>query len=128
MLQSLRSVTALLSPGAILLFAACGIAQADDFDDASNAMCEHVKACAIKNMGEVPPEMMAMVQQSMGNMCQQVRTANPYTQNMRKGHPMYKHATACMRSMTKLSCEVILDGDPETPECEKAEKEAKKYE
>lgn len=119
----------LLLASVTLAIFASNTAIADEFDDASNAMCEHVKACAMQeiDMSSIPPEMVPMVTQSLNNMCQQVRTANPYTQNMRKGHPMYQHATACMNSITKLSCEDIMEDDRQTPECKKAEQEAEKY-
>lgn len=108
-----------------------GSAQADDLDEASLAMCEHVKACAVKNMQGaegMPPEMHAMMMQSMNSMCDQMKAENPYS-TIPKGHALYDEATACMRSMARLSCDELMnDTGRQTAECDAVEKAAQQYE
>lgn len=90
---------------------------ADEYSEAANAACNHMRQCAKQNMGDIPPEYRAMVEQSLASMCQNLPSAENVP-GFGPQHPMYAPAVACMRSITRLSCQQHEDG-VSTPECDK---------
>lgn len=105
---------------------AAGSAQADPYTDSATAACEHVKGCALAQMGEIPPEMRPMIEASLGNMCVQMQQPQSYAGFSQK-HPLYQPATECMRSISALSCEALTSGDGETPACKRLNEAAEAY-
>lgn len=100
---------------------------ADNYTDASLALCEKVKSCAIAQMGEqdVTPEMQKMIQPMLDNMCANMSASMP---EVAKEHALYKPAMACMNSLEALSCEQMQEGTgSETPACKEYEALAEKY-
>ena len=100
---------------------------ADEFADASLALCEKIKACAIAQMGqhEITPEVRQMMQPMLDNMCNQMAME---VEAVASGHALYKPALACMQSMEALTCaDMQSEGGPQTPACKEYEKLAEKY-
>ena len=98
-------------------------ARADDLTTASLDLCEKVKSCAVAKIAEkdLTPEMQQMMQPMLDGMCANMQSRFV---EVPTGHPMYKPALACMRSMEeKLTCENMQDPEEmKTPECEEYEK------
>jgi hypothetical protein len=112
---------------AALLALPLQFALADDFADATKALCEKVKKCTLQSMGEenIPPGMRDMITQSMDSACADMQ--QQFNPAMRQ-HELYKPAMACMRSMAALSCDTLMNDDNETRECKEYEKRRKAYE
>ncbi|MEM9255593.1 MAG: hypothetical protein AAGA91_09095 [Pseudomonadota bacterium] len=94
-------------------------AQAEELTEAALGLCERVKACSIEQLQEeeLTPEMRQMLQPMLDNMCEQVKGNMG---DVPTGHALYKPALACMQSMEKLSCEVLMSPDQEpTAECQR---------
>lgn len=100
-------------------------AHADTYTDAAQAACEHVKACAIQQMGDVPPEMRPMVEASLESMCTQMQKPEGYD-GFSQNHPLYEPAIDCMDSISAMSCDTFSSGE-QTPECQALEKASEKY-
>jgi hypothetical protein len=93
-------------------------ALAEEFTSAAMGLCEKVKSCAMQQLAseELTPEMRQMMQPMLENMCANMQ-AN--IGEVPTGHPLYKPAIACMRSMEQLSCERMQDSEGmQTPECD----------
>jgi len=102
-------------------------AVADDYSDASLALCEKVKSCALAQMDsqEVTPEVRQMMQPMLDSMCTSMLASVP---EVAKSHAMYEPAVACMKSLDALSCEEMQgDGGSKTAACMEYEKMAEKY-
>jgi len=102
-------------------------ASAANFKQASMALCEKVKSCAMAKMDqkEMTPQMRQMLEPMFETMCESARN---YVDEVATGHEMYPVAVACMNSMSNLSCEQMETLDQNaTPECAKYEAMAKKY-
>lgn len=103
-------------------------AAADEMSDARDALCEKMKGCALEQMGDaegMTDQMKTMIMQSLESMCDGLERNYAAVQ----GHPLYQPATACMRSMSTLSCGELQQGDDaQTTECASFREEAKKYE
>ncbi len=100
-------------------------AQADTYTDAAQAACEHVKACAIEQMGDVPAEMRPMIEASLDGMCLKMQKPEAYD-GFSRNHPLYDPAIDCMESISAMSCDMFSSGT-QTPECEALEKASEKY-
>lgn len=101
---------------------------ADDMAESYNMMCEKMKSCAMKNMGEVDlaPDMRAMITASLEGMCVSLQQQ---FDGVASNHPLYGPAAACLKSMTGLSCDEIENmEDSATPECAHYEKMVETYE
>ncbi|MFT6550850.1 MAG: hypothetical protein ACJA1I_000881 [Zhongshania marina] len=110
-----------------VFFAVSGSVQADDLGESYNIMCEKMKSCALKNIGEadLTPDLRAMVMASLEGACVSIQQQ---FNNVATVHPLYGPASACMKSMTALSCEQIENmSDEKTPECARYEKMAESY-
>ena len=99
---------------------------ADELADSMRGYCNKMKQCAKAQMSEedmqgMPADMMAMMQQSLDNMC--VGMMESYDKAL-KNHDLYEPALACYQSMEKQSCDEI---DGETTACKRFEKLAEKY-
>lgn len=111
----------------LALFVCAGAVQAGSLEDSYELMCEKMQSCAVKSIAatELPPEMRAMVLQSLEGACvgiQQQFSA------ITKAHPLYESASVCLKSMASLSCEEIENqGERSTPECARYEKMAENY-
>ncbi len=115
MLKAILQIFAL----SLLPFAAT---QADDLADAANDLCEKVKSCAMAQMStqELTPEMKQMMEPMLKNMCVQMRENFVSAPT---GHPVYKPAVACMRSVEQLNCNELQSKlDMKTEECKEYEK------
>ena len=109
--------------GAILSFSTT----ADEYSDATLALCEKVKSCALEQMGqqEITPEIRQMMQPMLDNMCSQMAVE---IEEVASGHAMYKPALACMQSMAAISCSDMQSQDgPQTAACKEYEALAEKY-
>tara|TARA_R110001592_G_scaffold28990_11_gene105578 strand:- start:3586 stop:4110 length:525 start_codon:yes stop_codon:yes gene_type:complete len=126
--RGVSTVRALYAAGFGILLGVSLQLQADDMADSYNKMCEKIKSCAMKNMGQVDlsPDMRAMVTASLDGMC--VSLQQQFDGVVSK-HPLYSSAAACLKSMTGLSCDEIENmEDSATPECARYEKMAENYE
>ena len=102
--------------------------QAQKMTEASLALCEKVKGCALEQLAqeEMAPEMRQMMEPMLNGMCQAVRAQ---ITEVPSGHPLYGPALACMESMTNLSCADLQSGEEiSTPACEEYRAQAEKYE
>ncbi|WP_269617820.1 hypothetical protein [Zhongshania sp. BJYM1] len=111
-----------------VVFVASSQVQAGDLSESYNVMCEKMKSCAMKSIGEadLTPDMRAMITASLENTCQSIEQQFP---SVAAAHPLYGPASACLSSMGKLSCDQIENmGDTSTPECERYEKMVENYE
>lgn len=111
----------------VALLATAIPALADDLADAAVDLCEHVRACTLAQMDQqqVTDEMRQMVEPMVANMCNAMRQQ---VGNAPEGHPLYEPATTCMRSMSRVSCAEMQNGDNmQTPECQEYEKLAQSY-
>ena len=100
---------------------------ADEYTDTSLAVCEKVKACAVAQMGEqeITSEVRQMMQPMLDSMCTSMLASVPVVAT---GHPMYKPAIACMKSLDELTCEDMQSEDgAETAACMEYTKMAEKY-
>ena len=112
---------------AVLAAALAGPLAADELADASRALCDNVKSCALEQMAsqELTPEMRQMMEPMLANMCTQM---NSEIEEVPTGDGLYKPALACIRSMQSLTCEQLQDGtgmQTQTPECQEYEKLAR---
>ena len=102
-------------------------AAADDYKDASLALCEKVKACALVQMDsqDITPEVRQMMQPMLDTMCTSMLASVP---EVAKDHPMYEPAIGCMKSLGGLSCEEMQEeAGAKTAACTEYEKMAEKY-
>lgn len=120
--QSLRKLFLPVLAWALLPVAG---AHADTYTDAAQAACEHVKECAIEQMGDVPAEMRPMIEASLDNMCVNMQKPEDYD-GFSKNHPLYEPAVDCMESISAMSCEEFSSGS-QTPECQALDKASEKY-
>lgn len=108
-----------------LLSALCVNSVADDLGDAARGLCDAVKSCALEQIAreDLTPEMQQMMEPMLENMC---TTMQANVQQVPAGHPLYKPAVSCMRSLESLSCEQMQALDrTTTPECQEYEKLAR---
>jgi len=103
-----------------------GVASADAYADAAKAACERAKSCAMQQMGDVPADMRPMIEASLNSMCLGLPQAGDW-EGFSPSHPLYRPATACMKSIAALSCDAFAEGDGETPECRALDKAAAAY-
>ena len=102
-------------------------AVADDYKDASLALCEKVKACALVQMDsqDITPEVRQMMQPMLDSMCTSMLASVP---EVAQDHPMYEPAIACMKSLDGLSCEEMQgEAGAKTAACMEYEEMAEKY-
>jgi hypothetical protein len=104
-------------------------AAADEFADASAALCEKMKTCAAAQMGDIDnmsDAMKAQIMTSLEGMC--IGIDQSYSA-FRTYNDLYVPATACMKSMSELSCAELEAGEKDaTPQCAAFREAAKKYE
>lgn len=108
---------------AIVAFSVYPTSQAiadDAYARESEAACNHIRQCASTQLENIPPEYRDMMKQSLDAMCQSLPSGNAIS-GFGPEHKLYAPATACMRSISRLSCSEILDDGASTPECEKLE-------
>lgn len=94
---------------------------------ASDKLCQKVKQCTFEQMQReqgITPQMRTMVEGMLSSMCENLMEFNEADTY----HELVEPATACMDSMSALSCEDIEENDMQTAECEEYEALAKKYE
>lgn len=104
------------------LFAWAASLQAGSLEDAYELMCEKMQSCAVKSIevSDLPPEMRAMVLQSLEGACMGIQQQ---FSGITTAHPLYGSASACLKSMASLSCDEIENqGERTTPECARYEK------
>ena len=99
---------------------------ADELADSLKGYCNKMKQCAKAQMSEedmqgMPAGMMAMMQQSLDNMC--LGMVESYDKAV-KNHDLYEPALACYQSMEKQSCDAMED---ETAACKRFGELADKY-
>lgn len=96
------------------------------FSTEISALCEKTKSCAIAEMKKsLPPNMQEMAMGMVSQACVSIEQSYAYLENGEHAD-LVDSATACMKSMSSLSCEELMD-DPETQACKDYEEEAKKY-
>lgn len=110
---------------AAFVFSSQAIAESE-FATEISALCEKTKSCAVAEMKKsLPPNMQEMAIGMVSQACASIEQSYAYLENG-KHADLVDSATACMKSMSSLSCEELLD-DPETQACKDYEKEAEKY-
>ena len=112
----MRPRTALIT--ITLLAVAIVPAWAEDLAQASETLCEKVKACALAQLGEedITPETRQMMQPMLDTLCANIRSQ---VSQVPADHPHYAPALACTRSIEALSCdEMMITERLETPACE----------
>ncbi|MBL1319525.1 MAG: hypothetical protein COA63_000500 [Methylophaga sp.] len=114
---------------AILLLNAIQTASADTIDQQSLQLCEKIKSCALAELEghDMSADMKSMVLSSMDGMCQAMATEFS-NDSIKEYDDLRKQATACMTSLSALSCPQLMDGATDTPECVALEKSAAEYE
>ena len=113
-----------LAIGCIGLMSVAGTASAmDNFDEASQQLCEHLRECTLKTMdAESNANMRKMVDGMVQGMCKKMTR-----QFKVEGYEDIRNsAAACMRSMTEQDCDA-LDSSTSTPACREYEKMAETY-
>lgn len=107
-----------------LALSAGSAAANDNFEQASQLLCEHIRECTLQTLDaqKTDSNMRQMVDGMVKGMC------NNMTQRFRiEGYADIKNsAAACMRSMTEQDCD-SLDSGTSTPACREYEKMAEKY-
>lgn len=97
-----------------------------EFSAEISALCEKTKSCAIAEMKKsLPPNMQEMAIGMVSQACASIEQSYAYLENGEHAE-LIESATACMKSMSSLSCEQLM-GDSETQACKDYEKEAEKY-
>ena len=89
----------------------------NELQQAADALCENVRSCAMASVRQedMTPEMRAMMEPMLKDMCAKVRAG---IADAPVDHALYKPAVACMQSMAALSCADFQDGDAvQTEEC-----------
>jgi len=114
---------------AMLLLSAVQIASADTIDQQSLQLCEKIKSCALTELEgqDMSADMKSMVLSSMDGMCQAMATEFS-NESIKEYDDLRQQASACMASLSSLSCPQLMDGATDTPECVALEKSASKYE
>lgn len=114
----------------VLLLSVPGGQAADmtDFEAAYDGLCQKIKQCAFTRMQEeqnITEEMRSMVEGMLSTMCENVMK---FTESeVDQYHELVGPATACMESMTDLSCGQILEEQTKTEECAEFEAASKEY-
>jgi hypothetical protein len=106
----------------LFLFASTSVG-ADELLDASQALCEKVKACALEQMAQenFSAQERQQAQPALDDMC---RSVKEQVAEVLTGHPQYANALACMHSMLGLSCAQMQDeAQMATPACVAYEKQ-----
>lgn len=101
----------------LLMITAGAYAQADELTDATQALCDSVKSCALEQVAQedLTEEMREMMGPMLDNMCADMRSQ---VQSVPADHKLYQPAVGCMRSMVSLTCEQMQDPQSaKTPEC-----------
>ena len=109
---------------AALALCLSALASAEPMADASQALCEKVKACSLAEINEadMTPEMREMMEPMLENMCANMRAG---VEEVPADHSLYKPALACMEAMAAMSCEDMRSmGDAEPPACEEYRRQA----
>ncbi|MEP4891195.1 MAG: hypothetical protein ABJV04_14305 [Aliiglaciecola sp.] len=94
---------------------------AENIEEASIRLCDHIKVCVteqISTTDEIPPEMRAMIDGMVDNMCKSIMDTNAVTGNAE----FEESAIACVDSITNLSCKDV-ESAGQTPACLAFEKE-----
>ena len=103
-------------------------ATAQTLEQASDALCEHMKQCIITGMEgeEISHEMKQMMKPMLDGICSSMRADFELTGLSETSHKLYQPAKQCMASMTKLSCQEIENmGSKNTAECDEYERLSK---
>ena len=101
-----------------LIFALAALpAGAETYEEATLALCEKVKHCAMAQMQD--QEMSAEQEQMMAGMMQNMCAGIQQNYSAPAHSPHYGKATQCMRSMADLSCDEFdqMSDENPTPEC-----------
>ncbi len=111
----------------VLLWAAGDVfAGAKELNDAANNMCNKAKICIQKEIAgndDIPASMMGMVENMVGQMCQQFTAIA----EVDEFHELVEPATECLNSMAARDCTTLMESDDETPACKRYQKLADKY-
>lgn len=110
---------------AIVFLSVLQMASADTIDQQSLQLCEKVKSCALAELEgqDMSADMKSMVLSSMDGMCQAMATEFS-NDSIKKQDDLRKQASACMVSLSSLSCAQLMDGATDTAECAALEKSA----
>lgn len=101
-------------------------ANSDKLAAAAMQACNTMKACALadaQQSDDLTPEMQAMIVNMADRLCE----TTVFADNLADHHELAKPATACFKSISKLSCEALMEGEVKTPACDKYEQLAEKY-
>jgi hypothetical protein len=110
---------------AAMLLAPVGAANADEFTEGVQKLCDKMKQCAMESLKgqEIPPEMKGMIEQQLDQSC--VSLEQNYAAAL-QNEELYQPAIACMNSLLSKSCEEIQQsGTNQTGACKELEAKAK---
>ncbi|MDD1793656.1 hypothetical protein LRP50_10995 [Enterovibrio sp. ZSDZ42] len=101
----------------LLLFVCFSVQSAisPDLDNQISVLCDKMQSCALESLGgeNVDTANSAFVEKMIGAACRQIRGEFDV---MSLSNKVDTAATACLKSMTALSCQAF-ESDVETPEC-----------
>lgn len=110
---------------ATLLLAPVGAANADEFSEGVQKLCDKMKQCTLESLKgqEIPPEMKGMIEQQLDQSC--VTLEANYAVAL-QSQELYQPAIACMKSLLSMSCQEIQQaGTAQTGACKELEAKAK---
>lgn len=101
-------------------------ANTDKLSAAATKVCNTIKSCAlaeVQQSDDLTPEMQAMMVNMADRLCQTM----VFTDNVADHHELAEPATACLQSISNLSCDALMDGEVKTPACDHYEQLVEKY-
>ena len=116
----------IIATGSLAVFISMPLA-AEELTTAAMDLCEKVKGCAMQQIAQedLTPEMRQMMEPMLEGMCANMRAS---IGEVPTGHTLYQPAVACMRSMSKLSCEQMQNPEQmQTPACEEYQKKVQEH-
>lgn len=108
----------------VVLLLTTASAQAKDLADATDKLCQKVKACGQEELArqELTPEMRQLMEPMFDGMCQSI--VAPYLLS-NKSAALESKAVACLNSFLDKSCEDLMENDGgHTKECREFKKAA----
>ena len=102
---------------------------AADLKQESAQFCTKIKSCALAELEgqDIPADLREMATSAMEGMCHSISDEFDNEQ-IQEYEELSQKAASCMNSMSSLSCDVLMNGEMETPACTDFEKSMSKYE
>jgi len=99
-----------------------------DIEQQSLQFCEKMKLCALQGLDgqELSADMKTMVTSSMDAICDEM--VKEFNDEEFKGdEELHQQASACLDSLSSLSCTALMNDEVDTPACQTLEKTTAKY-